>query len=156
MKEVYGSTWTLELMLGFILLFVAFLTLTINYSKVFKMKNDILSIIEKYGGYNDTSKEIIDNYLETSGYKTIGTCNADADQSVGILNRQLEKLNNGKKYNYCITREKAESDNVTNINFEVIMFFKFNIPIIGDIATFKVDGKTSDMLDNELSREYFN
>ena len=48
MKEVYGSTWTLQLMIGFILLFVAFLTLTITYSKVFKLKNEVLSIIEKY------------------------------------------------------------------------------------------------------------
>ena len=50
MREVSGSTWVFQLMIIFILIFACFLCLVINYSKAYRVKNEVLSIIEKYEG----------------------------------------------------------------------------------------------------------
>lgn len=154
MKEVYGSTWTLQLMVGFILLFVAFLTLTITYSKVFRVKNDVLSIIEKYNGINEDSIEIVNNFLSNSGYNITGVCQS-GENIKGVSNLEdtslsaLSDITNGERYFYCIKKERKNSkrNSLTTVNYEVTLFYKFNIPILGNIATFTVKGKTTDMID---------
>lgn len=156
MKEVYGSTWTLQLMIGFILLFVAFLTLTITYSKVFRIKNDVLSIIEKYEGYNGTSIPLINNYLRNSGYTTIGTCVNEGDikgvsDLEDVSEASADDVNAGQRYFYCIEKERKRSsgNSITTISYEITMFYEFNLPILGDLITFTVKGKTTDMVDKD-------
>ena len=39
MRQAIGTTWIMQLVIIFMLIFVAFLALTINYTKAFKMKN---------------------------------------------------------------------------------------------------------------------
>ncbi|MBQ4583981.1 MAG: hypothetical protein IJA94_03750 [Bacilli bacterium] len=158
MKDVYGSTWTLQLMIGFILLFVAFLTLTITYSKVFKVKNEVISIIEKYQGYTDVSAEIINNYLRNSGYMTMGRCvdqnNPTENPMLGINDYNdinAQNVTENENYFYCIEQERKQgfNDSLTRVNYEVTLFYSFNVPILGDIARFTVKGKTSDMIDRK-------
>ena len=48
MRETIGNTFIIKLVIVFTLLFSAFLALAISYNKVFRMKNEVLSIIEKY------------------------------------------------------------------------------------------------------------
>ena len=98
MRQATGGTWLLQLMILFILLFVAFITLTLNYSKTNKVKNDVLTIIEKYEGLNDQSLEIVDNMLITSGYNGKGHCEAGS----GVygnkeLKGKLETASNSEK-----------------------------------------------------------
>lgn len=155
MKEVYGSTWTLQLMIGFILLFVSFLTVTITYSKVFRLKNEVITIIEKYGGLNTNSIELINNYLKNSNYQITGTCEPKTEGVIkGITDitdsseSSLADVNENTRYYYCVEKEfeSGRADNITTVNYEVTMFYRFNVPIIGDIATFTVKGKTADMI----------
>ena len=54
----------------FMLIFVAFLSLSLNYTKAFKIKNEIITTIEKYEGLTSSesktspgSIKIINNYL---------------------------------------------------------------------------------------------
>lgn len=151
MREATGSTWTMALMLGFIMIFVSFLAVTISYSKAFRVKNEIISIIEKYGGYNDTSAEIINNYIKASGYFTTGSCGYSNDgNSIGVTdlsNKHTTTYSNRGTY-YCIKKEKANGDiAISNVVYEVKMFYRMNIPAFGRFATFTVKGKTTDMLD---------
>ena len=154
MKDVYGSTWTLQLVFGFILLFVAFLTLTISYSKVFRMKNEVITIIEKYGGYNAQSAEIINNYLSSSGYQNTGRCENKHTLGVTSLDGTPSSVNNGTRYAYCVSKEEANNDALSDVNYEVVLFYKFNIPILGDIASFTVKGKTADMVNPNNSNSH--
>ena len=53
MKESIGNVWLFSIVLVFILIFAAYLTVTLNYSKAFKLKNEVLTIIEKKKGISD-------------------------------------------------------------------------------------------------------
>ena len=47
MRQAIGTTWILQLVIIFMLIFVAFLSLSLNYTKAFKIKNEIITTIEK-------------------------------------------------------------------------------------------------------------
>lgn len=139
MREVSGSTWVFQLMIIFILIFACFLCLVINYSKAYRVKNEMLSIIEKYEGISSTSESIINNYLQGEAYITTGSCPDGEWNGVLIENDGYELARSGQKYNYCFM-ESTSSNN--RKYYEIIVFYKFNLPFIGDIMTFQVRGTT--------------
>lgn len=93
MKESISNFWLLSIVLIFILIFAAYLTVTLNYSKAFKIKNEVLSIIEKRNGITDdqvvkgvqskmgagtvmvpnSAQGTINAFLQASGYGTKGS-----------------------------------------------------------------------------------
>lgn len=157
MKETIASTWIYQLVIAFVLIFVSFLILSLTYSKTFKTKNELLNIIEKYEGVNSNSIEIINNYLTYNSYKTKNNCPTTGGQWLGAANikkgSKLEKVVEGKKYYYCVNKKvtnKAESKGYSSkMYYQVKIFFKFNLPIIGDISTFTVDGTTNNIFLNK-------
>ena len=149
MRQTIGGTWLLQLMIFFILLFVGFIILTLNYSKTVKMKNEVLTIIEKYEGLNEQSIGLINNFLVTSGYSVTGVCvNEDTAGVYGALALQvgndislgLERAQAGEKYYYCV--KKYDGANTSNY-YQVTLFYRFNLPIIGDTSRFTIKGTTT-------------
>ena len=63
MRETIGTTWTFQLIIIFILIFACFLSLVISYSRAYAIKNEALSVIEKYEGVSTESGQILNNYL---------------------------------------------------------------------------------------------
>ena len=52
MREAIGGTWLFGLVITFIVFFASFLAISINYSKAFNVKNNIVDLISKYEGNN--------------------------------------------------------------------------------------------------------
>ena len=50
MKNSITNMWLLSLVVIFIFIFSAYLAITVNYSMAFKIKNEVLDIIEKRKG----------------------------------------------------------------------------------------------------------
>lgn len=157
MKESISESWIIQIVAAFILLFVAFLSLMISYSKCFKTKNEVISIAEKYRGFTDVSVPIINGYLNNSNYKGAGRCEnlTDAQGSYGmpVGGNTLEEIQDDQQYRYCIYRRT--SDNIkdwdgtgTLVTYEVVMFYSFNIPFLGNIFTFEVSGNTVELSKN--------
>lgn len=158
MRESIGGAWIYALVLGFVLLFTSFISLAISYNKVFKVKNEVLSIIEKYNGVNDKNVDIIANYLKTSGYSIEGVDGNTKCSSLG----DDEATNFGSAsptgYKYfgafnavkdlkddqtmCIKRIQREKNVYI---YDVVLFYDFNIPVIGDIFKFKITGQSQDI-----------
>ena len=79
MRQTIGGTWIMQLMILFILLFVGFIILTLNYSKTVKVKNEVVSMFEKYEGLNEESIKLVNEFLLASGYAGMGECNKNKD-----------------------------------------------------------------------------
>ena len=149
MREAIGGTWLTQLVITFMLVFVAFLALSINYSRAYKVKNEVMSIIEKKSGINQNSVNIASNYLRNTGYKEQGKCEKGM-YGITINNNggtyEAVKSDTNKKYSFCIGKNKSNQTNFPNAAFyDVELFFKFNLPVVGDIYTFHVDGQTKDI-----------
>lgn len=150
MREAIGGTWITQLIIVFIFVFVAFLALSLNYSKAFRVKNETLTFIEKNEGITENTVKRINNYLLYSGHKIKGKCD---EQSYGVsdLNSSIitkvTSSNKNNSYYYCISKVKSSVRNFENrAYYKVKLFFKFNLPVVGDIFTFIIDGQTKDVL----------
>ena len=149
MKEAIGSTWTIQLMIIFILIFTCFLTLVMSYSRAYSIKNEALSITEKYEGISSESGAILNNFLKENAYKTVGNC-PDDWWGASDLEGDFNLVQNNQKYYYCFHEISSKKE---MISYEFRFFYKFNLPIIGDITTFKVDGTTNAFIgsDNRIT-----
>lgn len=168
MKSAVSSTWIYGLVITFILVFAGYLAFTINYSTAFKVKNEMITIIEKHKGMTNSignkvnsiivsgesvtanvgALQTINLYLLGKAYDVQDTCPTDHDYKwagVKVLDTKnaSEMIDNpaveGKKYYYCFY-----SPTGTRF-YKVRLFYRLDLPVLGDFFTFSVDGTTSEI-----------
>lgn len=156
MKEALGGIFTLQAILIFLVLAISLLLFSVNYTKAFKVKNDIRRVIEEYEGLTESASEkidaIADQYTYTvSDYKTYTQiCN-----SMDGYKAYHSTTSNGNNVVFCIKCELADtiggSDSKLKYKgayYTIATFVNIDIPIINKIfpkaASFlKVKGQTS-------------
>ena len=146
MKEGISLTTLFKALVLFTILFAAFLSLAIIYNKAYKLKNEVLTIIEKYEGITSTSLGIINNYLYLNGYSAMGSCEVGEYGSTDLTNTNLELVNSSnKRYYYCLSQKcttgRCVVENNNKIYFKFKIFFGFNLPYFEDLLTFNVSGE---------------
>jgi hypothetical protein len=128
MREAIGGALLIKLVMFFIVIYVCFLAIAINYSITFRVKNQIINIIESYEGY-DLAKEHVDAYISNVGYY----------RSVGNLTVGDGTCENG----YCIESIPVNREgNQIGTYYKVTTYVSFDFPIVGQISNFPVSGET--------------
>ena len=141
MREAIGGTWLFGLVITFIVFFASFLAVSINYSKAFNVKNNVVDLIGKYEGNNCNARNKIASYLKDTGYLVASNCTSD-----DAYTYQGYDLNGNpvtEKAYYCISEDSTDSSTVIDKNFyRVVIFFRIDLPMVGDLFTFKIKGET--------------
>ncbi len=135
----------MKMALAFTILFAAFLAIAITYNKAFKLKNESLTILEKYEGVSEKSLSIINNYLKNNGYNTKGKCKSEEYGVDSLDNSSYELADKNKSYYYCISyycNTTCSLNKNNKIYYKYKLFFKFNLPFFGDLTTFNINGET--------------
>lgn len=144
MREAIGGTWLLGFVVLFIVLFSAYLAVSINYTKAFKVKNQIINIIEENEGYttsvgnvasktNDQLKnsnkteDKIYYYIKDIGYAT-NKIDEDRCPDDAIL------FEGG----YCVKRICT----MHGAYYKVTSFIKIELPLIWQSLTIPINGET--------------
>ena len=138
MRESIGGAWLLGIVMTFIVLFASFLAVSINYSKAFKVKNNVVDLIEKHEGMTDEAVDAIWNYLYTEGYILKSGCKAGYTgfDKGGKATDQSKSL-------YCVKKNEITTDTALDkAYYSVEVFFRLDIPVIGELMTFSVTGET--------------
>lgn len=147
MRESIGATWIFSICMTFIVLFTAYLAISVNYTKAFRLKSHIVNVIEENGTY---SEEEIRTYLVAQGYSARGMCNAISDKNGGSTDWVLNDCIDGRSDGTCaaciyrmdITTQNDDID-AGKSYYKVVAFFKFDLPIVNIILEpFKVSGDT--------------
>lgn len=139
MREAIGGTWLLGLVLTFIVFFTSFLALSVNYSKAFGVKNTIVDLLGKYEGNNCNSRSEIKDYLTSTGYLVPGYCTTDYTG----YNIDGTEVGSGKKAYYCIENKEVNSmSTLSKKYYKIMVFFKIDLPMVGDLTTFRIKGET--------------
>ncbi len=125
MREAIGGALLIKLVMFFIVIYTCFLAIAVNYSITFRVKNQIINLIESYESY-DLAKQPIEDYVNQVGYyraKPELTSEAtDADCTNGYCIQEL----NGARGKY----------------YKVTTYVSFDFPIIGRLTNFPVTGET--------------
>lgn len=141
MRESIANSYIFMLVMVFVGIIIALFTGSLAYSKAFKVKTRIISIIEKHKGYTDAAKLEIDDVLADIGYKIV---ERDCPNKTG---GDLLEVNSIRGYNYCVyefdsTSSLPESYQGKGPYYGVSTFMHFDIPFIGDFLQFEVYGET--------------
>lgn len=138
MRESIGTTSIFQIMLALIFIFVAFIAIAINYNRAYRVKNQAISIFERYEGTRPITIEILNTYLINNGYSDRGKCPTGYYGSTNLNTNTLERATDKKTYFYCVSSTKVKE----GIKYNIRVFSKFSIPLLGDLLTFKISGET--------------
>ena len=69
MRDAIGGVFSLQIIVIFMLVVNGYLAFTVNYTKAFRVKNQIIQIIEQHEGLTDDAKLKIDEYMYNSKYE---------------------------------------------------------------------------------------
>lgn len=130
MREAMGGAILLKLVMIFIVIYVCLIAIAINYSITFRVKNQIINLIEAYEGY-DNARDSIEDYIDSVGYYR------------GVGSMALNDSCSGK--GYCVREIISETGN--GKYYKVTTYVSFDFPIIGEITNFPVSGETKVIYD---------
>jgi len=167
MKEAIGGVSLFQIVIVFLLVFTGVMCLTINHSKAFGVKDEIINILEtdvlasygttsNYELNSDTVGNII-NHLNDVGYRITGDCpNADwigYDRNGTKVTDNaafcVKAVNVGQAYHNDID-EKCSNDKCQTtyddfpsmIYYDVILFYQLDVPVLKEVMNFKMYGST--------------
>lgn len=161
MKEAIGGGWLFTLVIAFVALFACFISVSVNYSKCYKVKDEILNAIEKGHGVNEETITNINSYLADVTYRSKGECPKDGNCWYRFsVNNNKNTASYAADTNYCIAKHSVVSKvsdtknkNYASTNgaighpesayYSVAVFFRFDMPVIGDMFQIDVTGETS-------------
>ena len=130
MKDALGSYFNLTLLFVFILIVSGFISLAINYTKAYRVKNNVLTYLEKYEG-NANNQELLDkvqSYIKSVGY----TFNQESISKAQQMGYTCPEYNGGKE-GWCYKSNRASTKYGSTFNVDIVVFVNLHIPVINRI-----------------------
>ncbi len=173
MKEAIGGTWIFQIVIVFILLFTGFMCLSINRSKAFSVKDQIIQAIQAHNGidvggvYNEEKQDAfydIVEYLKNTSYRNTG--NRPPAEKLGDDEVEYECWGRDGQHakdnraTFCIAKMSTESEGYQEDDayrelppmayYRVVVFYQLDIPVFHDLFNFTVVGDTKTMFGSDL------
>lgn len=156
MKESISNALILNIVIIFLFIFLILFAGSTAYTKAFKVKNRIISIIEKREttiltkGFNAGDNSVINEIksaLSDVGYRielnVNQKCNDAMKKRFKNTNYSYNVVDTGTStYNYCIAEFYDANSPMQGRYYAVITYMYFEIPLIGSTLEFPVYGET--------------
>lgn len=156
MKESLSNALILNLIIIFLFLFVILFAGSTAYTKAFKVKNRIISIIEKrentiltkgFNAGNNSVLSEIELALSDTGYRVemniSQKCQDAMKKRFKNTNYSYNVVDTGlSTYNYCVAEFHDPTSAMQGRYYAVITYMYFEIPLIGQTLEFPVYGET--------------
>jgi len=150
LKEAIGQVFSLEFIIIFLLLLNGYLAFNVNYTKAFRVKNEIRSIIQKNEGLTETAMEKIGEYMDSVSYtQNVGFDNWCLSNGLSVCDTEhgkfCMKVATDPKYG---TRKVGNKEQNIGAYYTVYTFVDINIPVLNNFlpnlgGLFAVSGETS-------------
>ena len=105
MRDAFGGVFTMNLLLVFIFIFVAFSAVSLNYAKAFRLKNDIIDFVETNEINNLSATKMQSKEAELSKIISKDNYNKSCDtlgDLLGLTNlKEGEYKENDQLVGYC-------------------------------------------------------
>ena len=137
MREAFGGTFTIQLILLFLAIYIAFIAVALNYAKAFRVKNQIINIIEQNEGFD------FDNSAEGSAQNEIQKYLRRVSYYVNLTNIKNNNINdNYKCYSegYCV--EKMGSTDIEGTYYKVTTYVNIDMQVFNLNFTIPIQGET--------------
>lgn len=150
MRESVGVLGITQIVIFFILLFTGYLCMSINQTKAYNVKNEIINIIQTNNGLNEEAEKKIVEYMDSVSYRSLGRCSAE--DGIGyIKDGDSFRISNDKAM-LCINKRDVAPVELTGDKtfpstayYKVKVFFSLDIPIIDGMFNFNLIGTTKNI-----------
>ena len=155
MKDAIGGTFSLQIILFFLVVINAYLAFSVNYTKAFRIKNNIIAIIEQQEGYTVSSAIGGEESAETRIFNLMKSANYTINKS----DLKCNKMGNGyktiyddiEKAGFCLKLHKNADGSGY---YTVVTQVNIDIPIVNNIlplsGIFSIKGETKSIYSNKL------
>ncbi len=168
MKEAIGGSWLYVIAITLIALFTTFVSVTTNYNRTYKIKDQIISIIESNDGVSKKALQEINEYLSGIGYSSTDKCPDDYETGEKWIpfttNDSDGPAGYGTNVNYCIYKHVVVCSNMSAVSkgqpvkvtrkgqgyntfprayYGVVTFFRLDWPILRFVIRLNLTGETS-------------
>lgn len=154
MRESIGGTALFQITIVFLLLFTGVMCITINHSKAFAVKDEILDMIQNspnaYDNEGNITNDLIEDiteYISNSGYRITNQCpsgftgytrngNVTSGRDASICIRSVNVAENYTKdlAKICNGECSYVSDDLPNMYyFDIVLFYQIDAPIIENV-----------------------
>ena len=144
MRESFGGAFMIKLVLIFIVVYISFMAVAINYAKAFRVKNQVINMIEQWQ-YNgeDTVRDEIEAYLRSANYSS--EANYTGGDGACPAMDGVAAINTLRNYRYCVYKHQT----VKGDYYTVKAYQTYNFPLIGDIikVRYSITGDTQVLLE---------
>lgn len=152
MKEAIGGVFSLEFIIIFLLILNGYMAFNVNYTKAFRVKNEIRSIIQKNEGLTDIAMRDIEDYMDKVNYtqnKGFDEWCSDNDMYVCETDKGsfCMEVTTSEKYGTRFNKTTGKSENIAAY-YSITTFVDINIPLLNRFfdrlgGLFAVNGETS-------------
>lgn len=149
MKESIGGISLFTIVIVFVMLFTGYVCLSINYSKAYNVKNELVNIIKNQGGICTEGiassncsnlKSLIQDYFKEVNYASKGKCGNGWYGFSRTGDHLGEGANNAA---FCIkgTNANSNSELPKAVFYQIRVFYQIDLPIFNSIFNFVVKGE---------------
>lgn len=139
MRDAFGGTFMFKIIIIFIVFYVTFMAIAANYAKVFKIKNNVINILEQSQfNYNDANdwNGIVNNGKISTYLSSVAYNHKDNDNIVNdCRNRAGQLSSNG----VCI---RGESLGKSSAYYEVTVYMVVSFPLFSIDFVIPISGET--------------
>lgn len=163
MREAIGGALTIQIILVFLILVNGYLIMTVNYTKAFRIKNNIISIIEQNEGITEQAGKDISAIMRDAGY-SVATGYLNSCSSIGykaVYPSQLSALGtSATSGGFCYKRINVDptgSGKMIGREYSIMTFVDVNVPGLNRLLelipeVFSVKGETKTIYSNKVDK----
>ena len=131
MRDAIGQVFALQVILIFVLLINGYMAYSVNYARAFRVKNQIVNIIEQYEGpTNEEAITKINDYIEQMSYA------ADNEQMLRYQSNNPDAVcpgYNGWCYQVHEVSQTGADEDRNGVYYSVVTFVNIDIPVVKNI-----------------------
>ena len=140
MRDAIGGVFSLQIILIFVILINGYMAYSVNYTRAFRVKNEIINIVEQKEGFTEggTAADEISALVKTAGYGL-----SSVQQQAVRNNNNVDGWYCNGKEGYCIKCNDNTGNNKLNaddasyrgVYYTVKTYVNMDIPILNTIFT---------------------
>lgn len=142
MRDAIGSTFIFRLVIIFIVFYVCFACMVVNYAKVFRVKNRAIDVVEQY---QSTGLSGVSDKVESDAYINSLGHTVDSDIFAKITAEYCKTNNTNTKFtsNGICVEEKTSIYNSNKHYYEVTSYIVIKFPVFTFVAVMPIKGYTN-------------
>ena len=143
MKDAFGGAFMLRILIVFFVVFVCFMTVAVSYVRVYRIKNNVISILERDDG-QPVAVEKIGRYVTASGYgyandERVGDdCTKRAVENSGTSQAPIR----GNAFGVCIIPYGEVIDGIYKYHYQVTAYIVLDFPLFHLGTVVPISGET--------------